>query len=100
VCKIEHGSFTPLVFSASGGMGPTARVFYKKLASMIAIKHNKAYSKTLNWMRCRISFSLLRSAVMCLRGSRSSRGRAALPMVGEGDIEIGLSDSKSLTIFF
>ena len=34
---IEHGSFTPLVFSASGGMGPTARVFYKKLASMIAV---------------------------------------------------------------
>jgi len=58
---------TPLVFSASGGMGPRARVFYKKLASMIAIKRNKAYSKTLNWMGCRISFSLLRSAVMCLR---------------------------------
>ena len=29
VREIEHGSFTPLVFSASGGMGPTARVFYK-----------------------------------------------------------------------
>ena len=25
---------------------------------------------------------------MCLRGSRSSRGRPALPMVGEGDTEI------------
>ena len=74
--EIEHRSFTPLVFSASGGMGPTARVLYKKLASMIATKHNKAYSKTLNWMRCRISFSLLRSAVMCLRGSCSSRGRS------------------------
>ena len=91
---IEHGSFTPLVFSASGGMGPTARVFYKKLASMIAVEHNKAYSKTLNWMRCRISFSLLRSAVMCLRGSRSSRGRPVLPMVGEGDIEIGLIEGR------
>ena len=100
---IEHGSFTPLVFSASGGMGPTARVFYKKLASMIAVKHNKAYSKTLNWMRCRISFSLLRSAVMCLRGSRSSRGRPVFPMVGEIlklDLLKVVSDSKSLTIFF
>jgi len=27
---------------------------------------------------------------MCLRGSCSSRGRLALPMVGEGDIEMGL----------
>jgi len=94
VREIEHGSFTPLVFSASGGMGPTARVFYKKLASMIAVKHNKAYSKTLNWLRCRISFSLLRSAVMCLRGSRSSRGRPVFPMVGKGDIEIGLIEGR------
>jgi len=94
VREIEHGSFTPLVFSASGGMGPTARVFYRKLASMIAIKHRKAYSKTLNWMRCRITFSLLRSAVMCLRGSCSSRGRPALPMVGEGDIEIALIEGR------
>ena len=90
VREIEHRSFTPLVFSASGGMGPTARVFYKKLASIIATKHNKAYSKTLNWMRCRKSFSLLRSAVMCLRGSRSIRGRLALPTVGKGNIELTL----------
>ena len=90
VREIEHGSFTPLVFSASGGMGPAARVFYKKLASMIATKHNK----TLNWMRCRISFSLLRSAVMCLRGSRSSRGRPALPAVGEGEMELALIEGR------
>jgi len=72
----------------------TARVFNKKLTSMIAIKHNEAYSKTLNWMRCRINFSLLRSAMMCLRGSHSSRGRLVLPMVGEGDIEIGLIEGR------
>jgi len=61
---------------------------------MIAVKHNKAYSKTLNLMRCRISFSLLRSAVMCLRGSRSSRGCPVFPMVGKGDIEIGLIEGR------
>ena len=75
-------------------MGPAARVFYKKLASMIATKHNKAYSKTLDWMKCRLSFSLLRSAMMCLRGSRSSRGRLALPAVGEGDIELALLEGR------
>ena len=25
------------------------------------------------WLRCRLSFSLLRSALLCLRGSRSSK---------------------------
>ena len=34
--EIEHGSFSPLVFSTAGGMGPTAKVVYKRIASMIA----------------------------------------------------------------
>ena len=31
---------------------------------------------------------------MCLRGSRSSRGRPALPAVGEGDIELALIEGR------
>ena len=61
--EIEHGSFSPLVFSAAGGMGETAKVVYKRLASLIADKYNKPYSKIINWLRCRLSFSLLRSCV-------------------------------------
>ena len=68
---VEHGSFSPLVFSTSGGMGPTANVVYKRLASMIAQKHDKTYSKTLHWIRCKLNYSLLRSAIMCIRGARS-----------------------------
>jgi len=34
--------FSPLVLSASGG-GPTAKMAYKKLASMVATKHNQSY---------------------------------------------------------
>ena len=33
-----HGSFTPLVFSATGGMAPAATVMYKILASLLAEK--------------------------------------------------------------
>ena len=53
------------------GMGVTATVVYKRLASPIAEKHDKPYEQTLHWLRCRINFSLLRSSIMCLRGSRS-----------------------------
>ena len=28
--EVEHGSFSPFVFSTSGGMGPNANVIYKK----------------------------------------------------------------------
>ena len=67
VREIEHGSFSPLVFSAAGGMGPIATVVYKRLASLLFEKQGRAYSSTLHWLRCRLNFSLLRSAIMCIR---------------------------------
>ena len=70
--EIEHGSFTPLVFSCSGGTGPLASIVYKRLANLISERSNQDYSLTSYWLRCRLNFSLLRSAITCLRGSRSS----------------------------
>ena len=74
VQQIEHSSFTPLVLSATGGFGSEAKVFYKRLASLLAEKWDQQYSSTARWLRCRLSFSLLRSAIRALRGSRSSHG--------------------------
>ena len=68
VREVEHRTFSPLVFFITGGIG----VVYKRIASLIANKYSKPYSKMLHWFRCRLSFSLLYSAVMCLQGSRSS----------------------------
>ena len=72
VREVEHGSFSPLVFSAAGGMGSIASIVYKRLASLLAEKRGNLYSSTLHWLRCRLNFSLLRSAIMCIRGSRST----------------------------
>lgn len=72
VCKVEKGYRTPLVFSTSGGMGRAALVTYKRLASHLATKRELPHSIVMGCLRCRLSFSLLRSAVMCLRGSRSA----------------------------
>ena len=36
VRDVEHGIFTPLVFSTTGGMGQEATTFYKRLADMLA----------------------------------------------------------------
>ena len=68
---VEHGCFTPLVFSTSGGMGPTAAVFFKRLASLLSAKKNANYSSVMSWIRCKISFSLIHSAILCLRGTRT-----------------------------
>ena len=73
VREVEHGTFTPLVMSTTGGMGRAASVFYKRLASLLSEKRGVHYSKTMGWIRCRLSFALLRSSLMCIRGARSSK---------------------------
>ena len=74
--QVDQGSFTPLVFTTSGGMGPKAICFYSKLAESISEKKQQPRSHVVAWMRCRLSFSLLRSALLCLRGTRCSAPKA------------------------
>ena len=72
---MEHSSFSPLVFSFTGGMAKEASIFYKRLASLLSEKHGQTYSTTMAWLRCVLSFSLLRSSILCFRGHRSAVGR-------------------------
>jgi len=69
----------PLVFSASGGMAPAATTTFKRLASLTSDKQKQDYNKTIAWIRCLFSFSLVRSSVMCLRRTRSSYHCPARP---------------------
>ena len=80
VREVEHGSFTPLVFTVSGGMAKESTVFYKRLATLLSNKWSQPYSVTINWIRCCITFSLLRSSIRCLRGARSSVGKPVGPV--------------------
>ena len=90
VQEVEHSSFTPLVLSVTGGMGVEASLFYKRLSSLLAQKWDITYNKTLCWLRCRLTFSLLRSAIQAIRGARSSVGHAA-----RTPIEIDLISAES-----
>ena len=75
--EIEQSSFTPLVMSSTGGLGPAATTTYKRLATLLSAKWDLPYSLTMNWLRCCLSFSLLRSSIQAIRGARSSAGRAS-----------------------
>ena len=70
--EIEHSSVCHLVFSLTGGLAPAATAFYKRLASQLSGKWKQPYGSTIGWLRCHISFSLLRSCIMYIRGARSS----------------------------
>ena len=76
ILEIEHSSFTPLVMSSTGGLGDAATSTYKRLATLLATKWDQPYSSTMSWLRCRLSFSLLRSSIQAIRGARSSAGVA------------------------
>ena len=55
ICKVEHGSFTPLVFSSSGGMGKAATTTYKYLAHLLSEKWSSPYSVVMGWLCCSLS---------------------------------------------
>ena len=71
VLDIEHGTFTPLVFTTTGGMGKECLNYLSRLTQLIAIKKGEQYVKTITWVRTRTSFALLRLALVCRRGSRT-----------------------------
>ena len=60
--EVEHSSFTPLVFSATGGMAKEATAFYKRLASCLATKWEQHYSAVLFWLRVGLESHFLFSA--------------------------------------
>ena len=47
--EIENASFTPLVLSATGGLAVEATVFYKRLASLLAMKWTKISNPVHSW---------------------------------------------------
>ena len=75
VLKVEKASFTPLVYSTNGGMAREAVRFHKKVAHMVADKTRESYSDIINCMRTKLAFSMLRSVLISVRGSRGRKNR-------------------------
>ena len=79
-------------------MADEAHVFYKCLASLLFDKWNEKYAAVMGWIRFCLSFSLLCSAIRCLRGSQSSGGSFRCPVLATSvelvQAETGLSSSN------
>ena len=58
------------VVSVDGLMHREAKHLMKRIAASLAKKWEKSYSDTVSFVRMRLSFAILRSASLCLRGSR------------------------------
>ena len=61
------------MFSPYGGNGREAERFLTELALKLSGKNQMDYSIAISWRREKLSFNLLRSAVLCVRGSRTTK---------------------------
>ena len=91
VQEVESGSFTPLVFSTNGGMSKECAI-YTRLANLVSEKRDEHLSIVSAWIKTRLNFSLIRSTLLCLRGSRSITKIET--NVSETDFTLAVSSSK------
>ena len=87
IIRVDRGSFTPLIFTTNGGMGRESQNFVTALAALFAEKRDELFGKTINWIRTRLSFALIRSSILCIRGTKTIR-RPKLIDISDTDINI------------
>ena len=78
ILNVDRGTFNPLVLSTSGVASPECQRFLKRLCGLLArADSSMPYPHHVAYLHCRLSFAILRSAVMCICGSRSAYHRSA-----------------------
>lgn len=70
ILQVEKSYFTPVVFSTSGIIGNEADKFYKQVANRLSDKTGQSYADSIRYIRQRLSFCLLKTLVVSLRGHR------------------------------
>lgn len=73
IIQVEHGSFTPIVFSSFGGCGLETGRFVSKLIEKLSSKNDFSQSIVGSYVRAKVSFELVRSQVASIRGSRQRK---------------------------
>ena len=92
ILHVEHGDFTPFVVSVSGGLGHQAAETIKRIVARLAERQDLPRSLVMGRVRIRLSFAILRSTLVMLRGSRAFR-----PNEGES-IERAVAASRADTV--
>ena len=64
VLQIEHRTFTPLVFSIYGSMEKECTKFYSRLPESLFDELKQSKSLTVNWLRIKVCFGLLKSHLL------------------------------------
>ena len=62
--EVEHGAFTPLVFTTSGVMGHKCSIYHKNLALKLSVKRNEWYDEVVRYRRVKLFFLALMSTLL------------------------------------
>ena len=58
ILEVEQATFTPLIFSTTGGMAAECKRYHSRLAELLATKTGESYATTMSWIRAMVSFAL------------------------------------------
>ena len=86
----EKATFTGLVYSTTGGMGPRASMFLKRLATLLSQKTGQKFSHVMGNLRRRLRFELLKTVLVAVRGHRGRYYQRALPV---DELDVNLIDN-------
>ena len=90
IIEIEQGHFTPVVFGTNGGMGVEGNCFLKRLVELLSIKQDETYESVMTWLRTRLSFEIIRSIHLSIRGSRTPFRKPSNIADATEDIELNI----------
>ena len=93
IINVEHATFTPLVFSTSGGESPECLRFHKRLASLLCIRRGEPYSETITYIRRRLRFCILRTTLISLRGFRKPKSLEISATTPLYEVDISVSEA-------
>ena len=57
VTEIEQGTFTPLVFTTTGGMADECLRYHSRLAELLSAKKQESYAPTISWVWAKVALA-------------------------------------------
>ena len=98
ILKVENAAFTTLVFSCFEGQGFECKRFFQRINDKLSEKREVSPSLPMTYIRAKLSFSLIRSSLLCFRGRRllKDKNRATF---SETDWNIAIAECKLKLLF-
>ena len=103
--KVKNESFNSLVFNSLGGMAPECKAFIKndgcrsQKIDVLLTYDSLVVSRESSWIKAKLSFALLCSAIFCIRGTRNPYYKNVVADTTDIDLQVHLTKIDDDWIF-